>query len=98
VVADAPFNYIQDLIAELRGYGNQDALAFESIRVNSSKFELSRKVTVAAMGGCEIWIFNQNRGRHATYFRKSGLNLRPNFKRTSVQLKQIQFVTSLSAL
>lgn len=41
-VPDAPYNYIQGLIAELRGYGNADAPSFESLA--SNELELSRKV------------------------------------------------------
>lgn len=41
-VASAPHDYIQALVAELRGYGNADAPAFESL--SSSELELSRTV------------------------------------------------------
>ena len=41
-VADAPYNYIQGLISELRGYGNADAPAFENLA--SNELELSRSV------------------------------------------------------
>jgi hypothetical protein len=42
VVPDAPYNYIQDLIAELREYGNTDAPSFESL--TSNELELSSTV------------------------------------------------------
>jgi len=42
-VADAPFNYIQALLAEMRGYGNSDAPSFESL--SSNELELARTVS-----------------------------------------------------
>lgn len=41
-VASAPHDYIQALVTELRGYGNADAPAFESL--SSNELELSRSV------------------------------------------------------
>ena len=44
--ADAPFNYIQALVNELRGFGNSPAPPFENISQNEqqSELELSRTV------------------------------------------------------
>lgn len=44
--SDAPFSYIQDLIGELRGYGNASAPPFDSISQDEeeSQLELSRSV------------------------------------------------------
>jgi hypothetical protein len=41
-VADAPYNYIQNLLGELRSYGNADAPSFEAL--SSNELELSRTV------------------------------------------------------
>jgi hypothetical protein len=44
--ANAPFSYIQGLLGELRGYGNNSAVPFENITQNeeASQLELSRTV------------------------------------------------------
>ncbi len=41
-VPNAPYNYIQALVAEMRGYGNADAPSFESL--SSNELELCRTV------------------------------------------------------
>lgn len=57
VVPDAPYNYIQDLIAELRGFGNANVPSFESL--TSNKLELSRSV-----GGIRVLNFAVARVRY----------------------------------
>jgi hypothetical protein len=89
VVPDAPYNYIQALIAELRGYGNADAPSFESI--TSNELELSRTV-----GGVRILNFAVAKVRYLANT-LDAVDVRAFFRTFNTMVSDLSYTNSTTA-
>jgi murein tripeptide amidase MpaA len=93
VVADAPFDYIQGLLTELRGYGNSPAPPFEGISQNeqASQLELSRTV-----GGVRVLNFAVAKVRYRAQT-QDALNVRVFFRTFNTMVSDLSYTSSTSA-
>ena len=89
VVADAPYNYIQGLIAELRSYGNADAPSFESL--SSSELELSRTV-----GGVRVLNFAIAKVRYRANT-QDAVDVRAFFRTFNTMVSDLSYTSNTSA-
>ena len=88
-VADAPYNYIQALVAELRGYGNADAPSFESLSLN--ELELSRTV-----GGVRVLNFAVAKVRYRANS-QDAVDVRAFFRTFNTMVSDLSYTSSTSA-
>jgi Zinc carboxypeptidase len=86
VVPDAPYNYIQELIAELRRYGNTDAPSFESL--TSNELELSRTV-----GGVRVLNFAVAKVRYRANT-KDAVDVRAFFRTFNTMVSDLSYTSS----
>jgi hypothetical protein len=89
VVADAPYNYIQGLIAELRGYGNADAPSFESL--SSNELELSRTV-----GGVRVFNFAVAKVRYRANT-QDAVDVRAFFRTFNTMVSDLSYTSNTGA-
>jgi zinc carboxypeptidase len=89
-VAAAPYNYIQALVAELRGYGNADAPSFESLSAN--ELELSRSV-----GGVRVLNFAVAKVRYRANS-QDAVDVRAFFRTFNTMVSDLSYTSSPSAL
>lgn len=88
-VADAPYNYIQALLAELRGYGNADAPAFESLSTN--ELELSRTV-----GGVRVLNFAVAKVRYRANS-QDAVDVRAFFRTFNTMVSDLSYTSAVGA-
>lgn len=89
MVADAPYNYIQELIAELRSYGNADAPSFESL--SSNELELSRTV-----GGVRVLNFAVAKVRYRANT-QDAVDVRAFFRTFNTMVSDLSYTSSTTA-
>ncbi len=89
VVADAPYNYIQGLIGELRSYGNADAPSFESL--SSNELELSRTV-----GGVRVLNFAVAKVRYLANT-QDAVDVRAFFRTFNTMVSDLSYTSSTTA-
>lgn len=87
--ADAPLHYIQQLIAELRGYGNADAPAFESLA--SNELELSRSV-----GGVRVFNFAVAKVRYRANT-QDAVDVRAFFRTFNTMVSDLSYTSDTNA-
>lgn len=90
-VANAPYNYIQSLVAELRGYGNVDAPSFESLSLNENELELSRSV-----GGVRVLNFVVAKVRYRANS-QDAVDVRAFFRTFNTMVSDLSYTNSTSA-
>ena len=88
-VPAAPLNYIQALLAELRGWGNADAPAFESLA--SSELELSRTV-----GGVRVLNFALAKVRYRANA-QDAVDVRAFFRTFNTMISDLSYTSSTAA-
>ena len=88
-VADAPYNYIQNLLTELRGYGNTDAPSFESL--SSNELELSRSV-----GGERVLNFALAKVRYRANT-QDAVDVRVFFRTFNTMVSDLSYTSNTSA-
>jgi murein tripeptide amidase MpaA len=93
-VADAPFHYIQGLLAELRGYGNSPAPPFEDITQDeeASQLELSRTV-----GGVRVLNFAVAKVRYRAQT-QDAIDVRVFFRTFNTMVSDLSYTSTTSAL
>lgn len=89
VVAEAPYNYIQGLIAELRGYGNADAPSFENL--SSNELELSRSV-----GGERVFNFALAKVRYRANT-QDAVDVRTFFRTFNTMVSDLSYTSDTSS-
>lgn len=90
VVAEAPFNYIQGLLTELRSYGNSAAPPFENISQDeqASQLELSRTV-----GGVRVLNFALAKVRYRAQT-QDALDVRVFFRTFNTMVSDLSYTNS----
>jgi murein tripeptide amidase MpaA len=88
-VADAPFNYIQALLTELRGFGNADAPSFESL--SSNELELSRTV-----GGVRVLNFAVAKVRYRANS-QDAVDVRAFFRTFNTMVSDLSYTSNTTA-
>jgi murein tripeptide amidase MpaA len=88
-VANAPHSYIQALVTELRGYGNADAPAFESL--SSNELELSRTVD-----GTRVLNFALAKVRYRANM-QDAVNVRVFFRGFNTMVSDLSYTSDTSA-
>lgn len=89
LVPDAPYHYIQALIAEMRGYGNADVPSFESIP--SGELELSRTV-----GGVRVLNFAVAKVCYRANT-QDAVDVRTFFRTFNTMVSDLSYTSSTSA-
>jgi hypothetical protein len=89
MVPDAPYNYIQDLIAELRGFGNTNPPSFENL--TSNKLELSRMV-----GGVRVLNFAVARVRYRANT-QDAIDVRVFFRTFNAMVSDLSYTSDTDA-
>jgi hypothetical protein len=88
-IAAAPYNYIQGLLAELRGFGNTDAPSFESLTQN--ELELSRTV-----GGVRVLNFVVAKVRYRANV-QDAVDVRAFFRTFNTMVSDLSYTNSTTA-
>ncbi|MDO9323478.1 MAG: M14 family metallopeptidase [Methanoregula sp.] len=91
VIPDAPYNYIQGLVAELRGYGNADAPSFENLPVYQNELELSRTV-----GGVRVLNFAVAKVRYRSNI-QDAVDVRAFFRAFNTMVSDLSYTRDTSA-